>query len=80
MKSVVVVGAGLIGTSIALGCKKFGAEVELFDKDLRAQKLANDLVRNSKVDNPDLVVIATPINEVKIPLNAFFKSIQTQYL
>jgi len=65
MKSVVVVGAGLIGTSIALGCKKFGAEVELFDKDLRAQKLANDLLNNSKVDNPDLVVIATPINEVK---------------
>lgn len=73
MKSVVVVGAGLIGTSIALGCKKFGAEVELFDKDLRAQKLANDLLSNSKVINPDLVVIATPVNEVRITFERLFK-------
>ena len=41
---LVVIGAGLIGTSIALGAKKIGAEVELLDEDGRAQALANDLV------------------------------------
>ena len=65
MKSVVVVGAGLIGTSIALACKKSGAEVELFDSDLRAQHLANDLVNSQSVPNPELVVIATPTSSVK---------------
>ena len=57
---IVVIGAGLIGTSIALGAKRAGAEVELFDEDGRAQNLANDLVLSSKIDNPTIVVIATP--------------------
>lgn len=65
MNSVVVIGAGLIGTSIALGCKKSGLDVELFDKDLRAQKLANDLVNSVEVKDPDLVVLATPIGAIK---------------
>lgn len=65
MKSVVVIGAGLIGTSIALGCKRKGLVVELFDRDLRAENLANDLVKNQVVTDPDLVVIATPTSVVK---------------
>ena len=46
---IVVIGAGLIGTSIALGAKRAGAEVELIDADGRAQNLANDLVDSRKV-------------------------------
>ena len=65
MKSVVVVGAGLIGTSIALACRQGGAEVELFDSDLRAEKLANDLVNSEEVRDPELVVIATPTSALK---------------
>ena len=57
---LLVIGAGLIGTSIALGAKRAGAEVELIDADGRAQNLANDLVEGVKVIEPALVVVATP--------------------
>ena len=58
---VVVIGAGLIGTSIALGVKRSGGLVELIDTDGRAAALANDLVEMAEVvTDPDLVVIATP--------------------
>ena len=57
---LVVIGAGLIGTSIALGAKRAGAEVELIDADGRAEALANDLVESTKVIDPTIVVIATP--------------------
>lgn len=63
---IIVIGAGLIGTSIALGAKRVGAEVELLDADGRAEALANDLLSNQisgqKISEPDLVVIATPTN------------------
>ena len=62
---LVVIGAGLIGTSIALGAKRAGAEVELLDEDGRAQALANDLVESTKVSDPSLVVIATPTSALK---------------
>jgi prephenate dehydrogenase len=57
---IVVIGAGLIGTSIALGAKRAGAEVELIDADGRAEALANDLVESRKVLDPTIVVVATP--------------------
>jgi prephenate dehydrogenase len=68
---IVVIGAGLIGTSIALGAKRAGAEVELFDEDGRAQDLANDLVLSSKIDNPTIVVIATPTSALNGVLTKF---------
>ena len=68
---IVVIGAGLIGTSIALGVKRAGAEVELIDLDGRAEKLANDLVSNGKVRDPDLVVIATPTSSVHRVIEEF---------
>ena len=68
---IVVIGAGLIGTSIALGAKRAGAEVELFDEDGRAQNLANDLVLSSKIDNPTIVVIATPTSALSGVLSKF---------
>jgi prephenate dehydrogenase len=56
-----VVGAGLIGTSIALGLANRGASVELHDEDKSALDLAQDLLSpHVKVGVPDLVIIATP--------------------
>lgn len=63
MKSqhVRVVGAGLIGTSIALGLASRGASVELHDEDQNTLDLAKDLLApHVKVGVPDLVIVATP--------------------
>ena len=68
---LVVIGAGLIGTSIALGAKRNGAEVELIDTDGRAEALANDLVSGQKISEPDLVVIATPTSALESSINRF---------
>ena len=68
---IVVIGAGLIGTSIALGAKKVGAEVELLDEDGRAQALANDLVEATKVIDPEIVVIAAPTSALNSVSNRY---------
>ena len=71
---IVVIGAGLIGTSIALGAKRAGFAVELVDLDGRAQALANDLIKgsaNPQIPDPDLVVIATPTSALKTVLERF---------
>ena len=60
IKSVRIVGAGLIGTSIGLALKSAGASVQFVDVDEKAQLLANDLVQSGKFENPELIIIATP--------------------
>ena len=64
-KSVLIVGAGLIGTSIGLALKAAGASVQFVDVDAKAELLANDLVKSGKSENPDLVIIATPPSAFK---------------
>lgn len=64
-KSIRIVGAGLIGTSIGLALKSAGASVEFVDIDSRAELLANDLVRSAEFGTPDLVIIATPPSAFK---------------
>jgi len=64
-KSIRIVGAGLIGTSIGLALKAAGASVQIVDIDFRAELLANDLVKSSHFEKPDLVVIATPPSSFK---------------
>ncbi len=68
---IVVIGAGLIGTSIALGAKRAGAEVQLFDEDGRAQNLANDLVESVEIADPTIVVIATPTSALVGAINRY---------
>ena len=68
---IVVIGAGLIGTSIALGAKRAGAEVQLFDEDGRAQNLANDLVESVEIADPTIVVIATPTSSLVGAINRY---------
>ena len=64
-KSVRIVGAGLIGTSIGLALKAAGASVQFVDVDANAELLANDLVKSWNFENPDLIIIATPPSSFK---------------
>jgi prephenate dehydrogenase len=64
-KSVRIVGAGLIGTSIGLALKAAGVSVQFVDIDARAELLANDLVKSEKFDSPDLIIMATPPSAFK---------------
>ena len=68
-----IVGAGLIGTSIALGLSKEGWTIEISDKDAGSAALARDLLQGSLSDgSADLVVVATPPNEVIAILKSEF--------
>lgn len=65
IKSVRVVGAGLIGTSIGLALKSTGIDVEMVDSDLRAQEFSTDLVKGHLVTKPDLIVVCVPISQTE---------------
>jgi prephenate dehydrogenase len=63
LSHVRIVGAGLIGTSIALALKSAGIDISLTDADPRAQSLARDLLGESEANEgeiEDLCIIATP--------------------
>ena len=60
MKSVRIVGSGLIGTSIGLALSRSGVAVEMVDSDARAQNLAQELVGQLLNLTPDLVIFAAP--------------------
>jgi len=74
-RHVKVIGAGLIGTSIALGLKQAGYELTVEDEDISAEEIAQDLIGQKRgldqspgasepelnEPDPELVVIATPI-------------------
>ena len=65
-----VVGAGLIGTSIALRLKEIGWRVDLSDSNPTAQKLAQDLLGENyspgAIDSTaiEFVIVATPPEQV----------------
>jgi prephenate dehydrogenase len=73
---LVVIGTGLIGTSVALGARDRGARVWLSDKDVAAARLAADLgagelLPPSGPDGPaDLAVLAMPPDAVPAALAA----------
>lgn len=57
-----VIGAGLIGTSIALGLKKAGYLLSIEDEYPETEGIAQGLIGQSgSIPDPDLIVIATPI-------------------
>jgi prephenate dehydrogenase len=63
LANVRIVGAGLIGTSIALALRAGGVNVLLSDSDPRAQRLAQDLMGQTNESNgvvEDLCIVATP--------------------
>ena len=63
--SVRVVGAGLIGTSIALALKSSGKQVEIIDIQPAAQLLAADLVKSEPITQPDLILVAVPVDAIE---------------
>ncbi len=68
-----IVGAGLIGTSIALALRSQGVKVSLFDSDSRAQSLARDLIGDqNEGDLPieDLCIVATPPDAISAVIAA----------
>lgn len=63
--SVKVVGAGLIGTSLALALKGKGHSVTVTDSNLAAQALALDLLGEpADPVNPELVLVAVPVESI----------------
>ena len=60
-----VIGAGLIGTSMALGLKSAGYQISIEDEDPQSEAIAQSLVGQSKEGNlPELIVVATPISAI----------------
>lgn len=56
-----VIGAGLIGTSLALGARQAGYQVTISDVDERQERLAQNLLRTGNlVSDPSLVIVAIP--------------------
>ncbi len=60
-----VIGAGLIGTSIALGLKNAGYQVTIEDEDLASEVIAQSLIGQvGPIVDPELIVVATPISTI----------------
>ena len=72
ISSVRIIGAGLIGTSIALALRQHGVRIEILDKEVKAQELACDLVQSETLKDPAVIVIATPVSTI-------FELIKEQY-
>jgi prephenate dehydrogenase len=67
-----IVGAGLIGTSIALALRSSGISVTLNDSDSRALSLARDLMGEQKAQVDafeDLCIIATPPEAISMVIS-----------
>ena len=62
INSIRIVGSGLIGTSIGLALAARGVKVEMIDRDMNAQKLAQDLMACEIATEPELVLFAVPIS------------------
>ena len=76
IKSVKIIGCGLIGTSIGLGLKEFGASISLEDVNDMNLALAKDLLGTSEassISKPEIILIATPPQFI-------FEVIRDQYL
>lgn len=71
-RSVLIIGGGLIGTSIALGLKQAGWAVAIEDIDPINEKLARDLLGEREIgDQFELIVIATPPEAIASELQRF---------
>ena len=61
ISSARIVGAGLIGTSIGLALKSASVAVQMLDNNPAAAKLAADLVKSVEIAQPELIIVAVPI-------------------
>ncbi len=71
-----VVGAGLIGTSIALGLKQVGFQLSIEDENPTSELLAQSLIKQPAMqDVPEVIIIATPI----LAIPSLIKEYASQY-
>ena len=70
--SIRIIGSGLIGTSIGLALAARGVEVEMVDRDPKAQKLAQDLIASKISGKPEVILFA-------IPASALAESFERQF-
>jgi prephenate dehydrogenase len=73
LKSVRVVGSGLIGTSIALALGARGVACQMIDSNPVAQELAHDLVSGSQLFDPELVIFALPTSQLGLVIDDEFE-------
>lgn len=67
-----IVGAGLIGTSMALGLKKAGFALTIEDEDPTSETLAQSLINQSGgVADPEMIIVATPILAIPALIKEF---------
>lgn len=69
VRSVRIVGAGLIGTSIGLALAAKNIAVEMIDVDSRNQALAQDLTGGVRIAEPELIILATPLRALSQVIN-----------
>lgn len=70
--SIRIIGSGLIGTSIGLALAARGVDVEMVDRDPKAQKLAQDLIASKVSGDPEVILFA-------IPASALAESFEHQF-
>lgn len=73
VRSVRIVGAGLIGTSIGLALAAKNVPVEMVDVDSRNQGLAKDLTGATSLSDPELIILATPLRALSQVINEQFR-------
>ncbi|MBC7463102.1 MAG: prephenate dehydrogenase [Actinobacteria bacterium] len=69
MKSVRIVGAGLIGTSIGLGLAAQGYAIRMVDADSKRELLAQDLVGKPEDSAASVVVFALPTSSLSLVMS-----------
>lgn len=72
LSQVRIVGAGLIGTSIALALNARGVRVEIVDNNVSAAALASDLAKTEILTAPELVVLAIPTEAIPLVIEREF--------
>ena len=73
VRSVRIVGAGLIGTSIGLALAAKNVPVEMVDVDSRNQGLAKDLTGATSLSDPELIILATPLRALSQVINEQYR-------
>ena len=73
VRSVRIVGAGLIGTSIGLALAARNVPVEMVDVDSRNQGLAKDLTGATSLSDPELIILATPLRALSQVINEQYR-------
>lgn len=71
--SIRIIGSGLIGTSIGLALAARGVQVEMLDRDQKAQKLAQDLIASEITDTPEVILFAIPASALAESFEGQFK-------